>query len=230
MADQLSSGPQDEHREIVIFEEDESGVDGNWDWVATLTVRVDGGRSASLEQVPWERTEDWYNTSYELDPVEDGQELFDFLNSSWAADHFQGIPEGKWAGISSKIETIDPQLGTEIRKAIKDEFDPDPPDVDPDEEAFDQFVRGAVFEKDSRRGGGAMWAGIADNLRSQAAIRRFCRSYLRDHGHLPSGTHRVTCRFGDTPDADMPNPRSGGMGISGSATFDKEVTFPDEQP
>lgn len=226
MPQQLPTAGSGGHREVVIFEESEYGVDGSsWEWIATVRISDDGHRSATLEQVPWEHYEDWFDNSYELDPIESGQQLFEFLNASWADEHFEDIPEDAWPGISSKIGAIDSVLAAELRAAIKDEFDPDPPAVDLDAVAFEQFIHGASFHKEPRRGGGAMWAGIADNLRAQAAIRWFCQSYLQDHGHLPSGTHRVTCRFGDTPDADLPNPEGRGLRVIGDATFDKEVTF-----
>lgn len=227
MAGQSSSFALNGKREAIILDECESGTDDSWAWVATLTIAAHGRRRLCLEQVPGERTEDWIDSSYELEPVDDGQELFEFLQSSWAADHFEGLSEEQWLSIGSKIEAIDPALADEIRKAIQDQFDPDPQPADPDAEAFDAFIRGATFEKTPGGGGGAMWAGIADNLRARSAIRAYCQTYQREHGQLPKGTHRVVYRFGDAPDADLRNPRSGCMRISGSATFDKAVTFPD---
>lgn len=224
----MTPGATAEPNEVVILSVVESGAVDGWEWVATLKNPGTDNRTLELEQVPWVRDPEWMDTHFVLEPVVSGAELFEFMESHWSDAHCEGLSEEQWDYIVQEIGKVDPVLAGEVRQAVKDEFDLEPPPVESEQEAFEEFLQKATFEKTSFGGGGAMWAGLAENMRAADAIAFYCRRYREQHGRLPQGTHRVTVTFGDVQNgADLPPPRRGGMQTSGSSRFDKEVTFPD---
>lgn len=185
----------------------EYGAVDSWSWEAWLSGTPAGSYSAELFQVVDEAADDGAGGTYELPSFRTGQELFEFLESSWRTDHEEPLEEIHWSEIIESIRPVDAALANEI-DAARQRALYEAEKERPNPTALELCVAGARWERTKHSGGGAMWAALGESQRGRAAISTFVREFFEAHHKLPSGAHRVRVD-------------SGHMGV-----FDKLVQFP----
>lgn len=169
----------------------ESGVVDSWTWEAWLSRTADGSYSAELAPVVDETADDGELRAYQLSSFRVGQELFDFLESSWLNDHEDPLEEAHWSEIVESIRPFDIALAEEVRDARErwlkelDNDDPEPAT------AMQRCIAAATWKRTTYSGGGAMWAAIGESQRGRAAIASFVQEYFKAHNRLPSSSHQV---------------------------------------
>ena len=208
--------------ELEILRINESGAVDSWDWVGTLTRTKGGNYSFILQQELYPESLTDGPFQHSLDEFLDGSDLFDFIQGVWMEEHFEGLEENEWSEIIQSLEKIDTKLSESLKGAMREEFDPEPVRLSPEEE----WAHKATWQrKKFGPGGGAQWASIADLLKGRAAILFYTKRYKEKHNELPTGSHHIRGSLGSLADgADLPPPQQ----VSGTTEFERDVNFPDQ--
>lgn len=119
----------------IIFEKYEYGVTDSWAWIAYLEKKADGTLRLTLEQQVLDSSEEDSPEenllTYSLDPISNGDELFDFINNSLRIAYAGFLKESEWKDIAIKIQELDPQLSDQVLNAVQDNYTGSAPPDDP---------------------------------------------------------------------------------------------------
>jgi hypothetical protein len=178
-------------KEVEIYSVNESGVSDSWQWAISLSVNNDASFSVRMDQVIWESADEGEGASHALDKFKTGAELFSFVQSFWDEDHGEGLSEEAWQEIEANIRGIDARLADDVRQALRVAFGHEVPAKSQAQEAIERCVAGATWAGESRAGGGAMWAALADRKQMEQALGEFVKAHHGQHGRVPEGVHVV---------------------------------------
>lgn len=176
---------------IEIYAAHESSVSGSWEWVVSMSSNQDSTYRLVIDQVLWDSDEDAEPATYELTTFNTGEQLFQFLQSTWQKEHCAGLEERNWQDIETNIRKFDENLANQVNHQSKIEFG-HIESVKSEKQALIQHcVECATWERPPRSGGGAMWAAIADRQKMVDAVSAYVRDYYALKECVPEGEHQV---------------------------------------
>ena len=164
---------------IEIYAAHESGVSGSWEWVVSMSSNQDGTYRLVIDQVLWDSDEDAEPATYELTTFNTGEQLFQFLQSTWQEEHCEGLEERDWQDIETNIRKFDENLADQVNHESEKQA------------LIQRCVEGATWEQNLRAGRGAMWAAIADRPKMIEAVSSYVRDYYALKECVPEGEHQV---------------------------------------
>jgi hypothetical protein len=176
---------------VEIYAVQESGVSGSWEWFVSMSSNQDGTYRLVVDQVLWDGDEESEPASYELTTFNTGEQLFEFLQSTWQQEHGEGLEEGDWQAIETTIRKFDEHLANEVNRQSRTVFGHVEPVKSESQMQIAHCIEAATWEKSTYAGGGAMWAAIAERKKVVEAVSAYVRDYYAQKGEVPEGQHQV---------------------------------------
>ena len=191
---------------VEIYAVQKLSVSGSWEWVACMSSNQDGTYRLVVDQVLWDGDEEPEPASYELTTFNTGEQLIEFLHSTWQQEHGDGLEEGDWQAIETNIRKFDEHLANEVNHQSRTVFGHVEPVNSEGQMQIHHCIEAATWEKNSYYGCGAMWASIAERKKAVEAVSAYVRDHYAQRGEVPEGKHQVKELTVSFPEKSRPSP------------------------